>query len=91
MLIFNVLKQKTQTKKHHFKNEKYKGKVKLKNLTNLLQAQEWMDVEGVKDVAICEFSYQAKSWQHSRVLKAMRSVKEYVEISYPGEKKIVPV
>jgi len=69
----------------------YLVKVKLKNLTNLLQAQEWMDVEGVKDVAIYEFSFKAKSWQHSRVLKAMRSVKEYVEISYLGEKQIVPV
>ena len=69
----------------------YLVKVKLKNLTNLLQAQDWIDVEEVKNVAICEFSYQAKSWQHSRVLKAMRSVKEYVEISYLGEKKIVPV
>ena len=50
-----------------------------------------MDVEGVKDVAICEFSFKAKFWQYSRLLKAMRSVKEYVEISYLGEKQIVPV
>ena len=43
------------------------------------------------DVAICEFSYRAKSWQRSRTLKAMRSVKEYVEVSYLGEKTMVPV
>jgi hypothetical protein len=69
----------------------YLVKVKLKNLEDLLKAQDWTDVEGVKDVAICEFSYRAKSWQRSRVLKAMRSVKEYVEVSYLGEKKTVPV
>ena len=51
----------------------------------VIMLQDWIDVEDVKDVAICEFSYQAKSWQHSRVLKAMRSVKEYVEVSYLGE------
>jgi len=69
----------------------YLVKVKLKNLENLLKAQDWIDVEDTKDVAICEFIYQAKSWQCSRVLKAMRSVKEYVEVSYLGEKKTVPV
>ena len=66
-------------------------KVKLKNLEDLLKAQKWTDVEGVKNVAICEFKYRAKSWQCSRMLKATRSVKEYVEVSYLGEKKMVPV
>jgi len=69
----------------------YLVKVKLKNLEDLLKAQDWTDVEDAKDVAICEFRYRAKSWQHSRMLKAMRSVKEYVEVSYLGEGKIVPV
>lgn len=69
----------------------YLVKVKLKNLEYLLKAQEWTDIEGFKDVAICEFSYRTKSWQRSRTLKAMRSVKEYVEVYYLGEKKIVPV
>jgi len=69
----------------------YLVKVKLKNLEDLLKAQTWVDVEGFKDVATCEFSYQAKSWQRSRTLKAMRTVKEYVEVSYLGEKKMVPV
>jgi len=69
----------------------YLVKVKFKNLEDLLKAQDWTDVEDAKDVAICEFSYRAKSWQHSRTLKAMRSVMEYVEVSYLGEKKIVPV
>ena len=65
----------------------YLVKVKLENLEDLLKAQTWIDIEGLKDVSICEFSYRAKSWQRSRTLKAMRSVKEYVEISYLGEKK----
>jgi hypothetical protein len=69
----------------------YLVKVKLKNLEDLLKAQDWTDVEDAKDVAICEFSYRAKSWQRPRMLKAMRSVKEYVEISYLGEKKTIPV
>ena len=72
-------------------NWDYLVKVKLKNLDNLLKAQIWIDIEGLRDVSICEFSYQAKSWQYPRVLKAMRSVKEYVEISYLGKKTIVPV
>ncbi|HEC43495.1 MAG TPA: IS1380 family transposase [Bacteroides sp.] len=69
----------------------YLVKVKLKNLDDLLKAQDWTDVEDVRDVAICEFSYQAGSWQRSRILKAMRTVKEYVEVSYLGEKTMVPV
>jgi len=69
----------------------YQVKVKLKNLEDLLKAQKWTDVKGLKDVATCEFKYRAKSWQCSRRLKAIRSVKEYVEVSYLGEKKIVPV
>jgi len=69
----------------------YLVKVKLKNLEKLLQSQNWTDAEDATDVAICEFSYRAKSWQRSRMLKAMRSVKEYVEVSYLGEKTMVPV
>ena len=69
----------------------YLVKVKLKNLDNLLKTQTWVDIEGLRDIAICEFSYRAKSWQRSRTLKAMRSVKEYVEVSYLGEKTMVPV
>jgi len=72
-------------------NWDYLVKVKLKNLEDLLKAQTWFDIEGLKDVATCEFSYRAKSWQRSRTLKAMRTVKEHVEVSYLGEKKMVPV
>ena len=69
----------------------YLVKVKLKNLEKLLQTQTWLEIKGKKDVAICEFSYTAKGWSKPRMLKAMRSVKEYVQAEYLGEKQIVPV
>jgi hypothetical protein len=66
-------------------------KVKLKNLEKLLQSQTWLEIKSKKDVAICEFSYTAKGWSKPRMLKAMRSVKEYVSVEYLGQKQIVPV
>ena len=70
-------------------NWDYLVKVKLKNLEKLLQSQTWFSIKG--DVAICEFTYKANGWSKPRVLKAMRSVKEYVQAEYLGEKQIVPV
>jgi len=70
-------------------NWDYLVKVKLKNLEKLLQSQTWFSIKG--DVAICKFSYKANGWSKPRVLKAMRSVKEYVQVEYLGEKQIVPV
>src|ERR1035437_4684141 len=69
----------------------YLVKVKLKSLEKLLQSQTWLEIKGKKDVAICEFSYTAKGWSKPRMLKAMRSVKEYVSVEYLGQKQIVPV
>jgi len=69
----------------------YLVKVKLKNLEKLLQSQNWVSIKGNKDVAICEFTYKANGWSKPRVLKAMRSVKEYVQTEYLGEKQIVSV
>ena len=69
----------------------YLVKVKLKNLNKLLQSQTWIDVAGLKGVAICEFNYQAKGWGKTRKLKAMRTVKEYVETKYFGKMITVPV
>ena len=69
----------------------YLVKVKLKNLEYLLAGQTWTPLEGKKDIAICEFAYKANGWSKPRVLKAMRSVKEYVQVEYLGEKQIVPV
>ena len=72
-------------------NWDYLVKVKLKNLEKLLQLQTWLEIKGKKDVAICEFIYTAKGWSKPRMLKAMRSVKEYAHVSYLGQKQIVPV
>ena len=69
----------------------YLVKVKLKNLEGLLQQQNWVPVKGQEDVAICEFSYKANGWSKPRGFKAMRSVKEYAQVEYLGEKQIVPV
>lgn len=69
----------------------YLIKVKLKNLENLLQSKTWNPIKEKEDVAICEFNYKATGWSKPRVLKAMRSVKEYAQVEYLGEKQIVPV
>jgi len=69
----------------------YLVKVKLKNLEKLLQSKTWEPIKGKEDVAICAFTYKAHGWSKSRILKAIRSVKEYVEVEYLGEKSIVPV
>ena len=69
----------------------YLVKVKLKNLTVLLKKQEWEVIDKQKDIAICEFAYKAGSWKEARILKAIRTVKEYVETDFFGESKIVPV
>lgn len=69
----------------------YLVKVKLKNLDKLLQAQTWIGLIGNDDVAVCSFSYQAKGWTNPRVLKAMRTVKEYVRVTYFGQEEIIPI
>jgi hypothetical protein len=64
----------------------YLIKVKLKNLVNLLEKQNWILIDKNNNVAICEFEYKAASWKKPRMLKAIRTVKEYVEkgISFSG-------
>jgi len=69
----------------------YLVKVKLKNLVELLKKQEWEVIDKQKDIAICEFTYKAGAWEKARILKAIRTVKEYVETDFFGESKIVPV
>ena len=59
-------------------NWDYLVKVKLKNLEGLLQQQNWVPVKGQEDVAIYEFFHKANGWSKPRILKAMRSVKEYI-------------
>jgi len=69
----------------------YLVKVKLKNLVKLLVKQEWEVIDEYKNIAICEFAYKAGTWDKTRILKAIRTVKEYVETDFFGESKIVPV
>jgi hypothetical protein len=69
----------------------YLVKVKLKNLAVLLKKQEWEVIDKQKDIAICEFAYKAGSWKEARILKAIRTVKEYVETDFFGESKSVLV
>ncbi len=69
----------------------YLVKVKLKNLEKLLESQNWIEMIGDKGVAICSFSYKANGWEKPWVLKAMRTVKEYVRITYLGQEEILPV
>jgi len=63
----------------------YLVKVKLKNLEKLLESQTWIEITGNKDVAICLFTYKAHGWEKPRVLRAMRTVKEYVRVTYLGQ------
>ena len=69
----------------------YLVKVKLKNLEKLLESQTWIEITGNKDVAICLFTYKAHGWKKPRVLRAMRTVKEYVRVTYLGQEEILPV
>ena len=67
------------------------NEMKLKNLEKLLESKAWEPIKGKKDIDIREFTYKANGWSKSRTLKAIRSVKEYVEVEYLGEKSIVSV
>ena len=49
-------------------------------------------MSGKKDTAICEFDYTTKAWKGKvRKFKAIRTVKEYVEIEFFGTKELIPV
>ena len=69
-------------------NWDYLVKVKLKNLTSLLLAQQWNKVS--TKVSICEFEYQAKNWKKRRKFKAIRTITGYTEVDYFGEQQRVP-
>ncbi len=69
----------------------YLVKVKLKNLKKMPGSKTWATIDETKGIATCEFTYKAQGWGKSRTLRAVRSVKEYVEVEYLGKKQIVPV
>lgn len=64
------------------------GFVKLENLAVLLKKQGWEVIDKQKDIAICEFAYKAGSWKEARVLKAIRTVKKYVETDFLEKVKL---
>jgi len=69
----------------------YLVKVKLKNLNKLLQNQTWSILPENKEIAICEFSYQANGWKKPRKLKAIRTLERYEWTEYFGEMIKVPI
>nr|NIR68631.1 transposase [candidate division KSB1 bacterium] len=69
----------------------YLIKVKLKNLKKLLETQMWHPLPTHPEIAICEFSYQGKSWSKSRKLKAIRTIVDWQWVEYFGEKQRLPV
>ncbi len=68
----------------------YLIKVKLKNLKNILNKQEWIQLEKTPKVSICEFDYKAQSWSKPRKFKAIRTITGYKESYYFGYKQLIP-
>lgn len=68
----------------------YLVKVKLKNLKQLLEQQNWQILTDDPNIAICEFSYQGNNWKKERTLKAIRTIAEWVEVDFWGLKLTVP-
>ena len=68
----------------------YLVKVKLKNLKQLLGQQNWQILSDNPNIAICEFPYQGKKWKKQRTLKAIRTISEWVEVDFLGQKLFAP-
>lgn len=64
-------------------------KVKLKNLKSLMTEQEWEEIR--PGIWVCKFDYKNANLKSSLKLKALRSIKEYKELDFFGEKELVPV
>lgn len=64
--------------------------MKLKNLKNILNKQEWIQLEKTPKVSICEFDYKAQSWSKPRKFKAIRTITGYKESYYFGYKQLIP-
>lgn len=69
----------------------YLVKVKLKNLKELLEAQEWESLSVNPNISICEFSYQCTGWSKSRKFRAIRTIVSWQIVDYFGEKEQLPV
>lgn len=66
----------------------YLVKVKMKNLTKLLQKQEWTQLAENNDISICEFDYKGSGWKKTRKLKAVRMVVNRTRFSFFGKTMI---
>lgn len=68
----------------------YLVKVKLKNLKQLLDKQKWQSLADNPNIAICEFTYKAVNWKRERTLKAIRTISDWIEVDFLGQKQLVP-
>ena len=66
----------------------YLVKVKLKNLKKIMESQRWIPLNDHR--AVCEFTYRANGWATPRTLRAIRVLKEYVQVDFFGEKTYMP-
>ena len=68
----------------------YLVKVKMKGLKKLLERQCWRVLPDNPHIAICEFTYKGNGWAKERTLKAIRTVTEWVEVEFMGQKQLAP-
>lgn len=69
----------------------YLVKVKLKNLKDLLEKQQWQLVAGHKHIWITQFEYRGSKWSKSRKLRAVRTIKEWKQVTFLGKSEWVAV
>ncbi len=72
-------------------NWDYLVKVKLKNLTKLLESQSWKVDYKDSQVSFCEFEYKCKSWSKARTFRAIRTLVDYREEVFFSHKHQVPI
>ena len=59
-----------------YKNTNYLIKVKLKNLSKILEGRDWEEVPGMRGVEICNFEYRPTSWKKPRHFYAVRKLQK---------------
>ncbi len=68
----------------------YLVKVKMKNLKKLLESQRWSELPDNPNMTFCEFEYQSQKWTKARTLRAIRTITDWVEVDFMGQKQFVP-
>lgn len=66
-------------------------KVKLRNLMELLEKQNWEKAGKENGIEICEFEHKAASWDKPRKLKAVRRIKEHRRVGFLGQMQEIPI